>query len=156
MLKYFHIFYMISLHVFIVINENFNFSCKKNRGEKLKMREILSSKSTQEIDKNTPLKSLFDLPRYLYRFPRYTDSKFVQRLTQRRDYEWARNVLTYTFFLEMRTTFFQESRLSLVWSLGQVGETRCKREVRVRVKDRDSKRLKITFFFTRRYLGNRK
>lgn len=65
---------MISLHVFIVINENFNFSCKKNRGEKLK---ILSSKSTQEIDKNTPLKSLFDLPRYLYRFPRYTDSKFV-------------------------------------------------------------------------------
>lgn len=74
MLKYFHIFYMISLHVFIVINENFNFSCKKNRGEKLK---ILSSKSTQEIDKNTPLKSLFDLPRYLYRFPRYTDSKFV-------------------------------------------------------------------------------
>lgn len=77
MLKYFHIFYMISLHVFIVINENFNFSCKKNRGEKLKMREILSSKSTQEIDKNTPLKSLFDLPRYLYRFPRYTDSKFV-------------------------------------------------------------------------------
>lgn len=74
MLKYFHIFYMISLHVFIVINENFNFSCKKNRGEKLK---ILSSKSTQEIDKSTPLKSLFDLPRYLYRFPRYTDSKFV-------------------------------------------------------------------------------
>lgn len=65
---------MISLHVFIVINENFNFSCKKNRGEKLK---ILSSKSTQEIDKSTPLKSLFDLPRYLYRFPRYTDSKFV-------------------------------------------------------------------------------
>lgn len=65
---------MISLHVFIVINENFNFSCKKNRGEKLK---ILSSKSTQEIDKSTPLKSLFDLSRYLYRFPRYTDSKFV-------------------------------------------------------------------------------
>ena len=27
-------------------------------------------------------------------------------------------LLTYTFFLEMRTTFFQESRLSLVWSLG--------------------------------------
>lgn len=65
---------MISLHVFIVINENFNFSCKKNRGEKLK---ILSSKSTQEIDKSMPFKSLFDLPRYLYRFPRYTDSKFV-------------------------------------------------------------------------------
>lgn len=65
---------MISLHVFIVINENFNFSCKKNRGEKLK---ILSSKFTQEIDKSTPLKSLFDLSRYLYRFPRYTDSKFV-------------------------------------------------------------------------------
>ena len=74
MLKYFHIFYMISLHVFIVINEIFNFSCKKNRGEKLK---ILSSKFTQEIDKSTPLKSLFDLSRYLYRFPRYTDSKFV-------------------------------------------------------------------------------
>ena len=50
--------------------------------------------------------------------------------------------LTYIFFLELRTMFFQESRLSLVCSLGWVSETGREREVRISDREGDSKRLK--------------
>ena len=94
------------------------------------------------IEKTVPLKSLFVLSRYLNRLPRYHDSKYSYRLRQRAIYEWIHDPVTYIFFLETRTTFFQESRLPLVCSLGQVRETRCEREARINNKDADSKRLK--------------
>lgn len=50
------------------------------------------------------------------------------------------------FFLKMHT-FFQELSKVLDRSVRE-------KENRVRDKDRDSKRLKITFVFIRRYLGN--
>ena len=51
---------------------NLDFSCNEHE-KKLK---ILSSKSIQEIEEAMPLKSLFDLSRYLNPLPRYKDSKY--------------------------------------------------------------------------------
>ena len=63
-----------------------------------------------------PLKSLFVLSRYLDSLPRYKDSKWS---CVHKNNEWIRDPVTHIFFLETRTMhFFQESRLSLVWTLG--------------------------------------
>ena len=62
------------------------------------------------------------------------------------------------FFLEMRTMFFQESRTTLFQEsrLCHLSAVWDRSALRVRDKDGDNKRLKITILFTRRYLGNRK
>ena len=92
------------------------------------------------------LKQLFDIS-IVVEIQRFEVS--IVLLKQYRIYEWARDLHFYTYY-------FQESRLSLFWSLGQASETRCEREIRVSDKEGDSKRPKITLSFTRRYLGNRK
>ena len=58
------------------------------------------------------------------------------------NYEWVHDSVAYIFFMETRLRYFQESRLSLVCGLGQVSETGREREIRVREKDGDGKRLK--------------
>ena len=80
--------------------------------------KIYALKHAQKIEKGVPFKSLFALSRYLNRLPRYKDSNLLAFKTEaRRSYEWARHLVTYIFFLETRTTFFQESRLPLVCTL---------------------------------------
>ena len=58
-------------YVIAIANETSIFQVKIH-DKKLK---ILSSKSTQNTEEATPLKSLFELSRYLDRLPRYKDSK---------------------------------------------------------------------------------
>ena len=58
-------------YVIAIANETSIFQVKIH-DKKLK---ILSSKSTQNTEEATLLKSLFELSRYLDRLPRYKDSK---------------------------------------------------------------------------------
>lgn len=53
----------------ITTNLKFKFSCKKRETK-------FVSKSTQEVENNVPLNSLFELFRYLNRLPRCKHSKF--------------------------------------------------------------------------------
>ena len=64
--------------------------------------------------------------------------------------------MTYIFSWKcvLRTLLGIASVDCLEFGIGQSGER--EREIRLSDEDGDSKRLKITFLFTRRYLGNRK
>ena len=85
---------------------------------KRNLKEVENSillKSERKIKKIVMLKSHFVLSRYLNRLPRYKNSKRLKSNTG-----IMNGPATYIFsWKKMRaTTRFQESRLSLVWSLG--------------------------------------
>lgn len=88
------------------------FSRKKHE-KKLK---ILSLKPSQKMEETVPLKLLFVLSRYLNPLLRYKDLKLIVDNAGIMNYG-SRPTDLY-FFLEKRTTFFQESCLSLVCNLG--------------------------------------
>ena len=94
---------------------HFEFLCEKKNEKKVK---ILSSKPILQVEEIVPLKSLFELSRYLKRLPRYKDSKFPWCLKLAQKLWMGPRVTDLHFFVEMRTMFFQEFRLSLVCSLG--------------------------------------
>ena len=77
---------------------------------------ILSSKPSQKIEDTVPLKLLFALSRYLDPLPRYKDLKFSYRVEIAQKLWMGSRPTDLHYFLETRTTFFQESRrLSAIW-----------------------------------------
>lgn len=95
----------------------------------------------QNIQETVPLKSIFVPSRYLQRLWRYKVSKFQSMVKD--SLEITNRPSDLYSFLEMRIiTFFQESCLGI----DKRDEARAKAT---------RKRLKISFLFTRGYLGNR-
>ena len=90
---------------------NLECNAELNSEERLK---IFSSKSSENTEDGVPFNSLFVLSRYLYPLPRYNDSKF----NAKRQKLWmGARPTDLHIFPEMRTLFFQESRLSPVWTV---------------------------------------
>ena len=119
--------------------------------------KILSWKSIHEVEETIPLKSVFGSSRYLDRLPRYKDSKCPWRLKTVQRLWMDSRVNDLHIFLGNASHVFPgiASVACLEFGLGQRDEARA-RGPNKRQGRRDGKRLKITFFFARRYLGNRK
>lgn len=109
-----------------------------------KWNSSICVKSTRRKWKILPPKSknFIDSSRYPNRLQRYRDSKRLS-LYNTKDYEWSRGLHFFRNVYYFLRTRFSRNRLSGVWD--RLVRARDPRE------DRRSKRLKITFLFTRRY-----
>ena len=113
--------------------------------------KISWSKTARITEKTIPLKSLFVLSRYLDPRRSYNNSKFSWYLRRGDEGdEWNRDLhfslgIAYYVFLGIA------SGARLPFLDGSASETSERDD-----EDEDSKRLKITLLFIRRYLGNRK
>ena len=113
--------------------------------------KISWSKTARITEETIPLKSLFVLSRYLEPRRSYNNSKFSWYLRRGDEGEWMKP--RPTFFSRNRVLRFSRNR---VWRSSAVRDGSASETSERDDEDEDSKRLKITLLFIRRYLGNRK